>query len=278
MRLIPGGQTEFNWWETHPEHGFDWNAYRKIEERLIKSGKLKELDVLHRVVDEDELVRAKDARFLKQNPFSTPPAPGSDSEIFEDSINKIVQDPELNKFARQVRKNYLARDPLRISKPWYREAGITRNDDWPKLSQQAKEAHARYVVERARGGSGHIWPDQFEQKFGLRPGEVYFEGAPGVPRTMGPHNDIEFTPGYRSDNPRNILKDPAFSGRGPSPWQRLKGPAGTAGLGLLMGLFDKQSQMAEMGMGDDFNPKYAEPGVTWSRDRGISNPYAAVRK
>ena len=165
MKLVQG-QPEIEWWRAHPEHGLDWNAYRKLEQNMIKKGDLHALSDRHGAMDEEELMRAYDARAMQD---------------LED----------------RVRIDRAKASPLRAAEP-------------------------------------------------------------------------------RGDSPRRILEDPQFSGR-KSPWN-WKGPAGTIGLGLILGLFEKQSQMAEMGMGDDFNPKYAEPGVTWSRDRGISNPYAAVRK
>lgn len=272
MKLVPPSQAKFEWWETHPEHGFDWNAYRKIEERLIKSGKLKELDVLHRVVDEDELVRAKDARFLKQNPSYASPTRGSEAEMFQDSVDKIAQDPEFKKFENRSRKNHLTKEPLKLAQPWYREAAITRNAEWPKMPQQVKEGLARQIVEQARGGPFQIWPDQFEKKFGLRPGEVYFEGAPGVPRKLDPVNDFE---GLRPNNPRQILKDPRFAPAKPSPW---RGVGSGLALGGILGLFDRQTEMARMGE-DSWDPKYAEPGVDTTPEvfRAVGNAYSRVR-
>lgn len=63
MKLVPPGKS-IPWWQAHPEHGFDWNAYRKLEERMIKAGELKELSHLHEALDEDELMRAYDARAM----------------------------------------------------------------------------------------------------------------------------------------------------------------------------------------------------------------------
>lgn len=168
MKLVQG-KPEIEWWRAHPEHGLDWNAYRKLEQQMIKKGDLHALSDLHQAMDEEGLMEAYDARAM-------------------------------NDMENRIRTDRAKAQPLRVAES----------------------------------------------------------------RAMP------------ADHPRRLLDDPQFSGR-KSPWN-WKGPAGAIGMGMLLGLFEKQSQMAEMGMEDDFNPKYAEPGVTWSKDRGISNPYAKVRK
>lgn len=62
MKLVPPAQPP--WWEAHPEHGMDWNAYRKLEERMLKRGELRPLSDLHQALDEDELMRAYDSRAM----------------------------------------------------------------------------------------------------------------------------------------------------------------------------------------------------------------------
>lgn len=62
MRLLP--KAEIPWWQAHPEHGFDWKAYRAREKEMIKRGDFRALSDLHDAIDEDELLRAYDARRL----------------------------------------------------------------------------------------------------------------------------------------------------------------------------------------------------------------------
>lgn len=161
MKLVQG-KPEIEWWRAHPEHGLDWNAYRKLEQQMIKKGDLHALSDLHQAMDEDGLMEAYDARRM------------------QDMENKVR-------------------------------------------------------VDRAKAAP-------------LRPAEA-----------------------GRGPSPREILKDPAFSGRGPSPWQRIKGPAGTIGLGLLMGLFDKQSEMAKMGRDEDY---MMGPHLPWGGEP--TNPYSLI--
>lgn len=65
MKLVPPGR-EIPWWEAHPEHGFDWKAYRALEERMLKKGELHPLSDLHQALDEDELMRAYDERAMNE--------------------------------------------------------------------------------------------------------------------------------------------------------------------------------------------------------------------
>ena len=74
-------------------------------------------------------------------------------------------------------------------------------------------------------------------------------------------------------SPREILKDPAFAPSRPNPW-RWAGLARGAGLGVLMGLFDKQSEMAKMGRDEDY---FYGPHLPWGGEPTNENAYSRVR-
>lgn len=63
MRLLP--KPEISPFEAHPEHGFDWKAYRAMEDRMIKRGEFRPLSDIHQAVDEDLLMEAYDSRAMR---------------------------------------------------------------------------------------------------------------------------------------------------------------------------------------------------------------------
>lgn len=69
--------------------------------------------------------------------------------------------------------------------------------------------------------------------------------------------------GLPANSPRQILNDPAFSGRN-SPWRNLKKGAGAGVLGALLGLFQKQSDMAEMARDEDY---MMGPHLPWGGEK-----------
>ncbi len=162
MKLAPPPQSP--WWQANPEHGFDWKAYRALEERLIKAGDFKQLQDIHDVIDEEELSRAYDHR-------------------------------SMDKGEGEARKRIAARNPPRLVPP----------------------------------GSASPWSAPAKQ------------------------------------DARIILKDPNFAPK-PSPWGNAKAGIGAGVLGLLMGMFDKQSASATMGRDEDY---MMGPHLPWGGEGGL---------